>query len=233
METAMATKPHFQSSLFKFLRDLKRNNNKAWFDANRGRYERDVRDPLLRFITDFAAPLLKLSAHYLADARPTGGSLFRIHRDTRFSPDKTPYKTMAAAQFRHEAGKDVHAPGFYLHLAPGEVFAGVGLWHPEATALRAIRAAISDDPDGWKRAAHVASFTSVWELGGDSLSRPPRGFDAGHRFILDLQRKDFVAMTSFLEREACSAGFLGRFVEVCRRARPFMAFLTKAVGLPW
>ena len=92
------------------------------------------------------------SPSMLAVASKSGGSLFRIHRDTRFSKDKSPYKTWAAVQFRHEAGRDAHAPCYYLHLAPGEVFVGAGIWHPDRPALDAIRARIDEHPTDWVKA---------------------------------------------------------------------------------
>ena len=144
----MTGQPHFAPALFAFLRELRENNNREWFQANKGRYEADVRDPLLRFIADFALPLHELSTHFVADPRPVGGSLFRIYRDVRFSKDKSPYKTQAAAHFRHERGKDVHAPGFYLHLEPDDVFAGAGIWHPDMKSLTKIRDAIVANPAG-------------------------------------------------------------------------------------
>ena len=112
--------------LFAFFRELKQNNNRDWFQANKQRYEKQVREPLLDFIVDFGVRLPEISRHYVADARKSGGSLFRIYRDVRFSKDKTPYKTGAGVQFRHEAAKDVHAPGFYLHIEPGACFIGAG-----------------------------------------------------------------------------------------------------------
>jgi uncharacterized protein (TIGR02453 family) len=229
----MPQTPHFTPSLFAFLRELSRNNNREWFLANKARYEREVRDPLLRFIEDFARHLRRISPHFVADPRPVGGSLFRIYRDTRFSPDKRPYKTVAAAQFRHVQGKDVHAPGFYLHLEPGNVFAGVGLWHPDADALRAVRDAIVEKSRDWKRAVSGKAFRERFELGGDALKRPPRGYEPEHPLINDLKRKDFVAMIPFDDAEVFEVGFLDRYAEVSRRARPFMRFLTGAVGLPF
>jgi uncharacterized protein (TIGR02453 family) len=230
----MPKKRHFDKKLFAFLRDLKKNNNKAWFAANKARYETEVRDPLLAFITDFNAPLRKISEHYVADPRLVGGSMFRIYRDTRFSKDKTPYKTQASAHFRHEAtSKDVHAPGFYLHLEPGNVFAGVGLWQPDAPSLSSIRTKIVDDGASWKKAAYGKTFLATWTLEGESLKRPPRGFDPNHPFAEDLKRKDFVAVTSFTEDGACDEGFLDAFATVCKASSPFMGFLSKAVGLPW
>ena len=135
----------FEPSLFKYLRDLKNNNERPWFKANKARYEEELRGPMLRFIEDFAPHLEKISVHFLADARPVGGSLFRIYRDTRFAKDKTPYKTHAGAHFRHVRAKDVHAPGFYLHMEPGNVFMGAGIWHPDNPTLGKIREAIVAD----------------------------------------------------------------------------------------
>lgn len=96
---------HFSPELFKFLRELKRHNSREWFMANKPRYEEVVRQPCLAFIRDLEAPLKKISPHYVASAKPVGGSLFRIHRDTRFSGDKTPYKTHVGMTFFHETAK--------------------------------------------------------------------------------------------------------------------------------
>ena len=135
----MASKAHVTPELFEFFRQLKRNNNREWFQKNKARYEERVRDPLLELVADFEPHLHKISPHLVADSRPVGGSLFRIYRDVRFSKDKTPYKTAAGVRFPHEECKDVHAPGFYLHLEPGEVFAGAGIWRPDAATLRRVR----------------------------------------------------------------------------------------------
>lgn len=224
---------HFSPALFAFLRELKRNNSREFFLANKARYERDVRDPLLRFIEDFGPHLRAVSSQYVADPQPVGGSMFRVHRDTRFSRDKTPYKTHAAAQFRHVRGRDVHAPGFYLHLEPGNVYAAVGMWRPSADALRMVREAIAEHPDAWKKAIGDRKFRARYDLSGDVLKRPPRGYDPEHPFIEDLKRKDFVALTEFTQRDACAPGFLETYAATARAAQPFMAFLTRAVGLDW
>ena len=144
--------------LFNFLSELKENNNKEWFESNKARYESDVREPLLRFVTDFGVRLAEVSPHFVADARKSGGSLFRIYRDVRFSKDKTPYKTNAGLQLRHESGKDVHAPGFYLHLQPNEVFIGVGIWHPDNTTLGKIRDAIVETLKSGKLRSQTANL---------------------------------------------------------------------------
>ena len=102
---------YFGPELFRFLARLKRNNNREWFQSHKVEYENYVRQPALRFITDFAGPLYEITPYLVADPRPSRGSLFRIYRDTRFSHDKRPYKTHVAMRFSHR-GKDVHSPGF-------------------------------------------------------------------------------------------------------------------------
>ncbi len=225
--------PHFSPRLFEFLTELAHNNDRAWFAVNKPRYERDVRDPLLRFIADFAPHLKRVSPHFVADPRPVGGSMFRIYRDSRFSRDKRPYKTVASAQFRHAIGKDVHAPGFYLHLEPGNVFAAVGMWRPEAEPLRLVREALVEHPAAWRRAVGGKRFRELYELEGEVLKRPPRGFPADHPLVEDLKRKDFVATTSFEPAEVFEPDFLERYVASVRAAAPFMTFLTGAVKVPW
>lgn len=224
---------HLGPQLFDFLSDLRDHNEREWFQENKERYERDVRDPMLAFIRDAGAPLAKISPEIQADARPTGGSLFRIYRDTRFSKDKTPYKTHAAAQFRHRAGKDVHAPGFYLHLESGNVFLGAGLWHPESEPLRAVRTAIATRPADWKRMLSASAFKKMCVLEGEVAKRPPTGFAADHPLIDDIRRKDFVAVVRFKDAEAIRPGFLDTVIAACQAAAPLNAFICRALGHPW
>ena len=220
-------------ALFEFLRELKANNERPWFEANKARYREEVRDPMLDFIAAFAGPLAEISPHFRADPRPNGGSLFRIYRDTRFSKDKTPYKTNVGAHFRHAAGRDAHAPGFYLHLEPESCFAGCGIWHPDGPALAGIRDAIVGRADEWRRTTTAKDFLGTFEMMGQSLKRPPRGYDADHPLIDDLKRKDFVAVTRFSEAEACAPDFPGRFAGIARTGANFIAFLSRAVGVPF
>ena len=224
---------HFTPHLFEFLLELRANNDRAWFQDNKGRYEQHVKEPLLQFIADFGPKLQSISEHFVADTRTNGGSMFRIYRDVRFSKDKSPYKTQAAAHFRHEVGKSAHAPGFYLHLASDEVFAGVGLWQPDSSTLGRIRNRIASSPQRWERASKDPAFLDAFELTGSSLKRPPKGFDPDHPCIEDLKRKDHIAACMFDEEEATSPGFLDDFADACRMASPYMEFLTTAVGLPY
>jgi uncharacterized protein (TIGR02453 family) len=219
----------FGPELFRFLRELKASNTREWFAANRERYEDDVRGPALDFVADFAPRLERISPHFVADPRPSGGSLFRIHRDTRFSKDKSPYKTYTGIQFRHELGRDAHAPGFYLHLEPKAVFAGVGIWHPDAATLARIREAIVEDSRAWSAAKHVGRF----ELSGDSLKRAPAGYDPEHPLIEDLKRKDFICVAPLTEKDVCAPGFPDEFAGLCRQASPLVRFLCSALDVPF
>ena len=215
----------FRPDLFNFLRQLKRHNNREWFAKNKQRYEEAVRDPALLFIENFGPHLHSLSPHFVADPRPTRGSLFRIYRDTRFSPDKRPFKTHVGIHFSHASGKDAHAPAFYLHLEPENCFAAVGVWHPDSRALTKIRMAIAAEPGQWAKARRKL------ELEGDSLMRPPRGFDPNHRFIEDIKRKDFVALAGLTEAQVCSPKFIRDFAAACRTMLPLVEFTAKALGL--
>lgn len=229
----MAGIRHFDASFFDFLNELSENNSREWFLANKERYQTTIQEPLLRFISDFAGPLRAISRHFVADPRPSGGSMFRVYRDVRFSKDKRPYKTHAAAQFRHRAGRDAHAPGFYLHLEPGNVFVGAGSWHPGREFLERTRYAIAEHPRKWRSILEDPRFARRHELVGDSLVRPPRGFDPDHPLIEDIKRKDFIAVENLGQKKACSAGFIDVVAESYRAAAPLVRFLTEAVGQPF
>lgn len=218
------------SDLFRFLEELKANNDRIWFKSNQARFEQTVREPLLAFIAAFEEPLANISPSMLAIAKKSGGSMFRIHRDTRFSKDKSPYKTWAAVQFRHEAGRDAHAPCYYLHLAPGDVFVGAGIWHPDRAALDAIRVLIDEKPAKWVK-ARDAVLLAGWDLEGDALKRIPRGYAAEHPLADDLRRKDFIAVRRLSEQDVVQSGFLQRYTDLCREPIELMKFLTEALGL--
>ena len=223
----------FQPGLFDFLRDLRRNNNRDWFQKNKERYEEQVKDPALRFISDFGPRLRRISRNYVADPRPVGGSLFRIYRDVRFSKDKSPYKTAVGIQFRHKQAKDVHTPGFYLHLAPDECFVGLGIWHPDGPSLARIRSFIVESPTRWKRTVNAKKFRERFELAGDSLKRPPRGYDPEHPLIEDLKRKDYIATTRIDGASVTAKGFLDEFETLCRSGSPLVRYLCAALDIPF
>lgn len=219
----------FDADLFAYLNDLAANNERTWFNENKSRYEASVKEPALDFIESFRPRLADLSPHFEANARVVGGSLFRINRDTRFSKDKTPYKIHTGMHFRHEQARDVHAPGFYLHLQPRQCFMGAGIWHPEPSVAQQIRGFVSEHRDRW---TGLTNDLGSFELAGDSLIRPPRGFDRDDPLIEDLKRKDFMATSSFTQKQITSTGFLDLFTARCEESLPFVRFLCDALDLP-
>jgi uncharacterized protein (TIGR02453 family) len=220
---------YFTPESFAFLRALRENNNREWFAENKQRYERDVRDPALRFVSDFGPRLARIAPRLVADPRPSGGSMFRIYRDTRFSHDKSPYKTHIGIHFFHERAKRAPSvPGFYLHVSPDECFAAGGIWHPDPASLARVRDAIASGSPAWK-----AIQRSKLPVEGGSLKRPPRGYAADHPFIEDLKRTDFVNSVRLTERALCSTTFLSDFAAACRKMRPLVQFLSRSLALPW
>jgi len=218
----------FTPGFFAFFRDLKTHNNRDWFAANRSRYVDNVESPMLQFIGDFAPHLRTFSVAFVADRRRVGGSMFRIHRDTRFSPDKSPFKTYTSARFAHEARRKVTGvPGFFLHLGPDHCFGGGGVYHIDLAQLTKIRRRIVELPADW-----TAVRTHV-DVQGEQLKRAPAGFSSSHEHIEDLKRQNLYTLTPFTEADVVAEGFIHRFVEACRAAAPLIEFQTKALGLRW
>lgn len=224
---------HFNPALFQFLRELSDNNDKAWWDDNKDRYITVVREPALDFIAHFADSLNAISPHFSADTRTNGGSLMRPYRDMRFAKG-APYKTNVGIHFRHRAGKDVHAPGFYIHLEPRQCFAGVGLWRPEAMVAQQIRQAVFDDPAAWSEAAHSRSFTDIWSIGDDDddrLKRIPKELQGDHPYPEDLRLRSFTAGARLTQKTVTSAGFAEEMAAMFASAAPYTRFLCDATGV--
>jgi uncharacterized protein (TIGR02453 family) len=214
------------ASAFRFLRELARNNDRAWFSANKERWARELRDPLCDFVRAFAPRLERISKYLVADPAPSGGSLLRIYRDTRFARDKSPYKTNAGIWFQRDEGRDSPAPGYYLHVAPGELFMSAGIWRADPESLKQVRDAIAAHPQRWQKVRGTLDD-------GESLARAPRGYDAEHPAIDDIRRKQFTVSQPFTEADAQRTGFCDRYAAACRRVVPLMKFLTEAVDRPW
>jgi len=155
----------------------------------------------------------------------------RVHRDVRFSRDKRPYKTNIGIQFRHEQGKDIHAPGFYLHIEPGECFVGVGIWHPDASALNKVRDRLVEQDDKWRAAIGSKTFRKYFTFGGDSLSRPPRGYAKDHPLIEELRRKDFIVLSPLADDQVTGTQLQKLVVNRFQAADGFMQFLCDALSL--
>jgi uncharacterized protein (TIGR02453 family) len=223
----------FTPETFEFLGELSRNNNRDWFNANKNRYEEHVLDVALEFIQAMYDPLAKIAPHFTAVPKRMGGSLMRVYRDTRFSKIKTPYKTNIGIQFRHEQAKDVHSPGYYVHVDPERVFIGAGMWRPPSDALRQIRERIAFKSAEWGRASGDKGFRRHFKLGGETLTRPPRGFDASHACVEDLKRKDFIAIKELGIEDALAPRFQQKVETAFKAAEPYMTFLCKAVNVPF
>jgi len=220
----------FPKEMFSFLADLAKNNNRDWFSNNKDRYEQFVVTPVNRFIESVGEFLPAISNAYLADTRRKGGSMFRIYRDTRFSRDKRPYKENVGCQFRHIAGKDAHAPGFYVHLAPEEVFYGGGIWKPDNNALEKIRKHIEQNPVPWSSVIKDASFSNCFgELRGECLKRPPKGYDPDNPYIDDLKRKSYMALRHVKPQSALTPAFIIDVEKTFKTALPLMRFITSAL----
>lgn len=222
----------FPREFFSFYRQLEKNNNRQWFNENKQRYLDFVVAPSLDFITAMQPRLKKISPCFLAVAKRSRGSLMRIYRDIRFSKNKQPYKNNLGIQFRHEMGKDVHAPGFYFHYSTKESFIGAGVWSPASGPLNQIRAVIDDDSARWKRVSRGKKFKTVYELAGESLKRPPRGYSADHALIDDLKRKDHIAVAPLSAKDFADAGIVDLTAERIRVAMPYVRFLCDALRLP-
>ena len=159
--------------------------------------------------------------------------MFRIYRDTRFSKDKTPYKTHAACHFRHKAGRDAHAPGFYLHIETDRISIGGGIWRPPAKQLGMIREFITDNPAAWEKLLKSSAIKKMGGIKGDGLKRPPRGYDADARHIDDLKRKSFFLMSEFDADLALSPALVSESARVFRDTAKLNHFITDALELPF
>ncbi|OIO61101.1 MAG: TIGR02453 family protein [Alphaproteobacteria bacterium CG_4_10_14_0_2_um_filter_63_37] len=226
----MNTFPGFPPATIEFLADLTLNNHREWFTAHKKQFEQVVQNPALDFIAAMGPVFERIAPHYEAIPKKVGGSLLRIYRDTRFSKDKTPYKTNVGIHMQHRDHRDIHAPGYYLHLAPDGCFLGVGIWHPEAEPLAQIRAAIAEQPQAWI-AARDALTGSGWQMEGDSLKRPPKGFAADHPLIEDLKRKDFLGLYPLRFEEVTQPDFVAQVETRYAQGDSLMRFLCAALEL--
>jgi uncharacterized protein (TIGR02453 family) len=226
-------RPYFVPDLFSFLNELRRHNNRDWFEQNKPRYEAVVKDPVLQFIADIGPRLAKISPHFVADPRPIGGSMMRIYRDIRFSKDKTPYKKSIGIHFWHQTQNDKAGPAFYLHLEPSGCVCGGGVWRPESAALNDIRDAIAADGSNWARAAGGRRFRSDFSFAGESLKQAPRGYASDHPSIEDIKRRDFAVSAPLADEEVISADFMNTLLGAYDAIAPFMRFLSEALKLPF
>lgn len=227
----VATAAPINAKVFTFLKELKENNEREWFAENKPRYDADVMASAIAYVTAIQARLSKVSRYLIAEPKKSGGSIMRIYRDTRFSKDKTPYKTNVGIHFRHSIDSDVHAPGFYVHLEPGACFLAGGIWMPAAEPLTAIRQAIAEDTTSWNRVKR--SIDSTMKLDGESLKTVPRGFDANHPAIEDLRRKSYMLVVPVTEKQFAAPEIVDLTIDTFIKMKPLMKFLCDALQLPY
>lgn len=226
----IATGATFSAASMQFLQQLAQNNSREWFKAHQDEYENTVRSPALAFIAQIQPHIIELSPRLTAVPKKVGGSLMRPQRDSRFSHDKTPYKTNVGIQFRHFQGKDVHAPGLYLHIAEEGCFIAAGIWHPESKVLNAIRTCIDENPNGYKKALQTLQ-SHGFNMDGDSLTRPPKGFDKNHPMLTELKRKDFIAIKNIAFEDLCRPDAPRFCAEQFAHCTQLMAYLCFALEL--
>jgi uncharacterized protein (TIGR02453 family) len=217
--------PGFPAEGIAFLRALKKNNDRDWFNARKPVFEEKVRKPMLDLVRAVHAHMLPYASWYVGDPAK---SIFRIYRDTRFSKDKTPYKTHIAAYFsRNGLGKDSGA-GFYFYASPEEAGVAGGLYHPSPDELLSVRRIIAHDPDTFLELFQNRRMKRLFgELGGEALTRPPKGFDADHPAIDLLKHKSFVLHAKFEPAIATTPRFYKEIVARLEPLTPFVEFLNR------
>lgn len=219
----------------RFLTGLKKRNTKPWFEANRAVYETEVRAPLKALVEEVDVLLARIAPEIVGDPRR---SLFRIHRDVRFSKDKSPYKTNAACWFYHrDAGRAVGGEseggaGFYFHFSPTEVFLGGGIWMPPRDSLNRLRQAIAENPKGFEKIVLAPGFKRKFgKLDQDAmLKRMPRGFEEDHPAAKWLRFQSFTAGRELSRRELHSPRLPQQLARDYAAMTPFIRYLNRALG---
>ena len=220
----------FSHEARQFLVDLALNNERSWFQPRKAEYERLLKEPLEALIVELAAELEKRHVPLRADPQK---SPFRIYRDTRFSKDKTPYKTHVAASFpwvghgqATSVGESERHGGGYFHFSPEASYMGGGMWHPEPARLAAFRRAVDTEPDKVRAALNDARFLARFEpVHGDSLKRIPQGYPADHPHADLLRLKDVTFGRELSDDEALSRDLPQILADDFAVAVPVMRFL--------
>lgn len=226
----------FNPAALRFLRSLARHNTREWFTANRPRYETFVRGPLAALVEEMDVRFARAAPEIVGEPKR---SIFRIHRDVRFSRDKSPYKTHAACWFYHQdAGRQVGqdaeggSAGFYFHLQPGASFLGAGLWMPPRSQLARIRDALLDDHRGLaRRVLHPAVRRRFGRLDEDGmLTRAPRGYPPEHPAGPWLRYTSFTMGRALGDREVLSPRLPATLERDYARLLPLVRWLNGALG---
>ena len=214
---------YFSPKTFAFLRDLEKHNDRAWFKEHEADFEAYVREPSLRFITDAVAWFETAGIPYRGEAKKAGGALSRIHRDVRFSKDKSPYHTHMTFHFHHkDAVKDKPSPMIGIRFSDNDIGLGAGIWGGDTPTLNKVRDAIVADPDHWTR------VKGDMRLYGDSLKTAPKGYDKDHPMIEDLRRKAYMVSLPMTKTEF-SGDLLAALQDRVPQILPFCDFIHTAL----
>ena len=212
-----------------FMKRLKRNNNRPWFEKHKEEYESYIKLPMQSLIAALQPHFLRFAPEF--DLNPKK-SLFRIYRDIRFSNDKTPYKTHAAAHFvLRGKPKGVEGSGYYLHIEPGQVFLGGGIYMPDGDQLKNIRRSIDANADRFLSILRSKKFISTFkQLEGEKLKRIPKGYDADHPMAEWLKQKQFFVWVEWPEASCRREEFINKVAAVYEAATPLVRFLNEAMS---
>jgi uncharacterized protein (TIGR02453 family) len=217
--------PRFSVRTLSFLRRLKRNNRREWFNAHREEYEHDVREPMIAIIERLAADFRAFAPELIASPKL---SLYRIYRDTRFSENKTPYKTHVAAVFPCRGLAKHEGAGMYFHVSPEDVWIGGGLWAPPPPQLQMVREHVAANSRKMKAIVTAPAFRrTLGELAGERLQRVPRGFPKDHEAAEYLKHRQFLAGAEFPATFATSPAFYRGLLDVFRRVAPLVRFINE------
>ena len=219
------TAPRFTANTVKFLRALKRNNRREWFNAHRDDYELHVRQPMTEMVERLAIEFLAFAPELLASPK---ASLYRIHRDTRFSANKQPYKTHAAAVFPTRGLPKHEGAGLYFHVGADEVWIGGGMYAPQTAQLVAIREHLAGNIRRLQSIVESPAFRrQVGALEGEKLQRVPRGYAKDHEAAEYLKFRQFIAGREFPPSFAASPAFFRTLVRVFTEVAPLSRFLNE------
>jgi uncharacterized protein (TIGR02453 family) len=213
-----------QKSTLRFLKSLKRNNNREWFNKNKHLYEDAKKDfeifvdALIHRLSDFDPTLIGLQAK---------DCTFRIYKDIRFSKDKTPYKTNMGAAI-NEGGRKMPIPGYYFHLQPGECFLAGGLYMPTPDRLLAVRKAVASSGRKFRRILNSKDYKKYWELWEDKLKTAPKGFPKNHPDVDLLKYKSFIAFHNISDELVLSSKLMDYSIKAFKTLKPLIEFLKEA-----
>jgi uncharacterized protein (TIGR02453 family) len=213
--------PRFSNDTLDFLRALTRHNDRAWFNAHKDEYEAHVRTPMLATIERLAIDFPRIAPDLLASPR----SMYRIYRDTRFSPDKTPYKTHTSAAFSHQALARNESASLYFHLGPDQLWIGGGLYNPQTAQLRPIREHIVANLRSFRQLVTSPEFRRIGGIKGSMLKRVPRGFLPNHEAVDYLKLKQYLIGEELDPQLALGPRFCGELIRRFTTLAPFIQFL--------